>query len=155
MEISGVKVELLHPPPLWRETAGLGEQLGVNDRSLVLKLTYEGVSILFPGDLEGAGEAVVVSREGYSLRSDVLIAPHHGSRGSCTRAFLERVRPRYVIVSCGKGNTFGFPHQDTIERIREVKGRIIRTDREGAVELTIAPVGLKIRSFLGGQVFPD
>ena len=151
MEVSGVRIDLLHPPAAPGNSPGQGDNLGVNDRSLVLKLTYGGVSILFPGDLEQAGEALVVSRAGSSLRSDVLMAPHHGSRGSCTKAFLEKVRPRVVIISCGKGNTFGFPHRDTIRRIKEVKGRIIRIDRAGAVELTIAPDGLGIRSFLGGQ----
>ena len=151
MEVSGVRIDLLHPPAAPGNSPGQGDNLGVNDRSLVLKLTYGGVSILFPGDLEQAGEAFVVSRAGSSLRSDVLMAPHHGSRGSCTKAFLEKVRPRVVIISCGKGNTFGFPHRDTIRRIKEVKGRIIRIDRAGAVELTIAPDGLGIRSFLGGQ----
>jgi len=152
MEVSGVKIDLLHPPAAPGDSPGQGDNLGVNDRSLVLKLTYGGVSILFPGDLEKAGEALVVSRAGSSLRSDVLMAPHHGSRGSCTKAFLEKVRPRVVIISCGKGNTFGFPHRDTIRRIKEVKGRVIRIDRAGAVELTITPDGLGIRSFLGGKV---
>ena len=130
-------------------------QLGPNDRSLVMKLTFGGVSVLFPGDLEKAGEALVVSRAGSFLRSDVLIAPHHGSRGSCSRAFLEKVRPRFVIVSCGRGNRFGFPHQETLERIREAGARIIRTDRDGAVELVLTPGGLEIRSFRAGKVFPD
>ncbi len=153
--LSGVRVDLLHPPAAPKGTPGGGETLGINDRSLVLKLTYGGVSVLFPGDLERAGERSVASRAGPSLRSDVLIAPHHGSRGSCTRFFLERVRPRYVIISCGKGNTFGFPHRDTIGRIREAKAGIIRTDEGGAVELTMGPHGLEIRTFLGGRVSPD
>jgi competence protein ComEC len=66
---------------------------------------------------------------------------------------LESVRPRYVIISCGKGNSFGFPHRDTIARIRAVKAAIQRTDRDGAVEVTIGPNGLLgIRSFLGEKM---
>ncbi|MFC1580858.1 DNA internalization-related competence protein ComEC/Rec2 [Thermodesulfobacteriota bacterium] len=155
MEISEVKIDVLHPPTAPGESPGQDNNLGVNNLSLVLKLTYRGVSILFPGDLEKEGEAMVVSRAGSSLGSDVLVAPHHGSRGSCTKAFLEKIRPRVVIISCGKGNTFGFPHRETIQRIKEVKGRVIRIDRAGAIDLTISPKGLDISSFLGGKEYRD
>jgi len=151
--ISGVRIRVLHPPPARPVSQGASPTeprgLGLNDRSLVLKLTYGERSLLFTGDLERAGEAMVVSNAGSLLRSDVLLAPHHGSRGSCTRAFLERVRPRYTVISSGRSNPFGFPHRDTLRRLHDAKSKILRVDESGAIEVTLSPEGIRIRCFAG------
>lgn len=148
-EISGVKIQVLHPPVPSMAWPGQGRGLGLNGRSLVLKLTYGGHSILFPGDLEGAGEKAAISHAGSLLRSDVLLAPHHGSRGSCTRPFLGAVRPKYCVISCGRGNSFGFPHREAIQKLHAVKSTILRTDQSGAVEVTLSPGGIRVRCFSG------
>jgi competence protein ComEC len=119
---------------------------------LVLKLSYKGQSLLFPGDLERPGEQAVVSNAGHLLRSDILLAPHHGSKSSCSEPFLQRVKPRICIVSSGSGNYFGFPHPATLKRLKGIGCRIIRIDQEGAVHLQIGPNRLEARSFLSGPL---
>jgi competence protein ComEC len=150
-EISGVKVELLHPLDdvnrrhLYQKTQRL------NNHSLVLKFSYEGKSILFPGDLEMLGEDMVVSNVGHLLKSDILLAPHHGSKTSCSKPFLRMVRPRICIMSSGSGSYFGLPHRETMERLNEIGCRIVRIDQVGAVQVSIGPNKFEIKSFLDGD----
>jgi competence protein ComEC len=138
--IGGVAVALLHPK---------GEERGIklNDRSLVLKITYRGKSFLLTGDLEKAGEDRVVHGSGSSLQSDVLLVPHHGSRTSCSQAFLDHVRPRVAVISAGAGNAFGFPSLEVVRRLELAGCEIFRTDRDGAVEVTVGPEGGVVRRF--------
>jgi len=133
-EIEGVRVELLHP---LRETMGAEglSRLDTNDRSLVLRLSHDGASFLFPGDIGSLVEAMLVRRFGERLRSDVLLAPHHGSNTSSCTAFLEHVRPTWCVISAGFGNRFGFPHPEVLDRLREAGVLIARTDRHGAIRM--------------------
>ena len=133
-EIEGVRVELLHPLP---GTMGEGRlsRLGTNDRSLVLRLSHAGTSFLFPGDIGSGVEAMLVRRFGGRLRSDVMLAPHHGSSTSSCAAFLEHVRPTWCVISAGFGNRFGFPHPEVLDRLRRAGVLIARTDLHGAVRM--------------------
>ena len=151
-KISGVQVELLHPPSAERKEKLLETSAGMNNKSLVLKLTYGGRSLLFPGDLERAGEEMVISRAGSLLKSDILLAPHHGSRYSCSTAFLEMVRPRLCIISSGQGNYFGFPHSETLKRLRTAGSQVVRIDQVGAVELSLGPRRFEVSTFLAGPL---
>jgi len=147
-EISGVKIDILHPPSDGGGDQVFGRALGLNDNSLVLKLSYGGKSFLFPGDLERPGEEMVVLNAGNLLKSDILLAPHHGSKSSCSKHFLEMVRPGISVISSGSGNHFGFPHPETLHRLEETGCRIIRTDRVGAVQVYARPERFEINSFL-------
>ncbi|MBW1668119.1 MAG: DNA internalization-related competence protein ComEC/Rec2 [Deltaproteobacteria bacterium] len=137
-KIGGVKVELLHPPP------GAGVLKG-NNRSLVLKFSWGGVSCLFPGDLEAAGERMVVSNSSTKLRSNILLAPHHGSKTSCSTLFLEYVKPQLCIISSGAGNPFHFPNKEALERLRVFGCKTVRIDRRGAVEILIEPGSYQLK----------
>ncbi|MBN2126672.1 MAG: DNA internalization-related competence protein ComEC/Rec2 [Deltaproteobacteria bacterium] len=145
--IDGVRVALLHPDGGRKGDCGERPGLGLNDNSLVLRLSYGGTSCLFPGDLEGAGEAAVLSRKGMEVQSDVLLVPHHGSRTSSSAAFLNRVRPGLCVVSCGEGNPFGFPHPEALSRIRASGARTIRLDRAGATTVILSNGGWRVRTF--------
>ena len=147
-EISGVKIELLHPLSEGDRMKLMDRTLKLNDNSMVIKISYQGKSFLFPGDLERLGEEVVVANVGSLLKSDVMLAPHHGSRTSCTRAFFQMVRPRISIVSSGRGNYFGFPHAETLKKLKEIGSQIIRIDQQGAVEITVGPNRFEVRSFI-------
>ena len=151
-EISGVKVEILHPYSGESKEQLVENTTGMNNNSLVLKLSYGGKSLLFPGDLERAGEEVVISRAGPLLRSDILLAPHHGSRNSCSKGFLQIVRPQICIISSGYGNYFGFPHSETLKRLRSAGSRVIRIDQVGAVQLSLGPNRFEGCSFLEGPL---
>lgn len=87
----------------------------LNDNSIVLRIVYRKVAALFAGDVEALAEAELAQGEA-PLRSDLLKAPHHGSRTSSTEAFLRRVSPGATVYSVGAGNSFGFPHAEVVAR---------------------------------------
>ncbi|HSB42118.1 MAG TPA: DNA internalization-related competence protein ComEC/Rec2 [Methylomirabilota bacterium] len=105
-----------------------------NDRSLVLRLDWRGVSLLFTGDLGPRGEALTLERGG-PVRALVLKVAHHGSRFSSTAAFLAQVRPHLAVISVGARNPFRHPSADTLARLEAGGARVYRTDRDGAVIL--------------------
>jgi competence protein ComEC len=105
---------------------------GVNDRSVVVLLRHGDVTVLLAGDVEEAGEEMLLERLGPVT---VLKAPHHGSRTSSTEPFLARTRPRYVVFCVGRRTRFGFPHPEIVERYRALGTECFRTDLDGAVTL--------------------
>jgi competence protein ComEC len=145
--ISGTRIELLHPPPGTGRSRSSSAGKSLNDSSMVLKLSYGGKSCLFPGDLEREGERRVVLNGGSRLRSDVLLAPHHGGKTSCSQSFLERVKPRACVISSGGGNPFGFPHAETVQRLQAAGSRVLRIDEVGAVRVSLGPQHFQIRGY--------
>lgn len=143
----GTLVETLHPTSLPKEGPFHWDHMGTNDRSLVLKITYRGKSCLFPGDLQHSGEAALVALKGPLLKSDILLAPHHGSKTSCSKAFLEAVAPHIAVISCGKGRHRLFPHPETLHRLSETGVTIFRTDKAGALQFTLDSSHLSARAF--------
>jgi competence protein ComEC len=112
---------------------------GVNDGSLVVRAGYAGRSLLFAGDIEGDGEAELVGRAAAGLvaRSDVLKVPHHGSRTSSSPELVDVVSPQLAVMSLGWLNRFQFPHREVLARYAARGVRVLRTDRDGAVTVTI------------------
>ena len=111
----------------------------LNENSIIIELTYGEKKFLFTGDAEVANE---------KLRSwddiDVLKVAHHGSRTSSSEEFLEQVKPEYAIISCGKDNDYGHPHQEVVDRLKGVK--IYRTDKEGTILVTSDGESLEFES---------
>jgi competence protein ComEC len=124
-----------------------------NDNSLVLRLRFGRRAFLFAGDVEQAAEAAAL-RERALLRADVLKVPHHGSRTSSTEAFLEAVGARIGIVSAGRGNRFGHPHADVLERLSAKLERVLVTARHGGVELQTDGDTLELSTALHGDAPP-
>ena len=108
----GVDFAVLHPPAADYERA-----LKPNAMSCVLRVEGGGRSILLTGDIERAQEAALVD-SGAPLRSDVLIAPHHGSRTSSSPAFLDAVAPATAVFQAGYRNRFGHPAAEVLDRYR-------------------------------------
>ena len=105
----------------------------MNDLSLVLLVEYAGRRLLITGDLTENEEPHLPDIGPV----DVLQVAHHGSYTSSTRAFLEDVRPTYALISCGKNNEYGHPHNVVIARLEDVDARIHRTDEEGTLLVRI------------------
>ncbi len=105
-----------------------------NDDSLVLKLTYREVDILFTGDIGKKAETRLIT-SGADLRSEVLKVPHHGSRTSSTAPFIDAVQPRYAIFSLGQNSLYQFPHSDVVARYQERRCILLRTDEVAAITL--------------------
>ena len=128
---SDVRLNLLHP--IDEASTNLMDD-NKNDDSLVLKLSYGEVDILFTGDIETNAENRLIT-SGQDLRSEVLKVPHHGSRSSSSARFLDKVQPRYAIFSLGKNNRYQLPHAEVVARYQERDCVQLRTDQLGAIIL--------------------
>lgn len=102
----------------------------LNDESIVLKLTYKNTSFLFTGDATNNVEKEIL---GSNLESTVLKVGHHGSKYSSSANFLTKVRPKYAIISCGKKNDYGHPHNITVKKLEKLNSKIYRTDELGTI----------------------
>ena len=129
-DMGGARVEVLAPCPTF------SSDLGPNNNSLVVRITYGQRSILFVGDAEHEAEATLLSTAAGRLRADVLKVGHHGSRTSSTPAFIAAVAPREAIVSVGCRNRFGHPNPLTLRTLDAAGARVWRTDQRGAVVVT-------------------
>lgn len=112
-----------------------------NDYSVGILLEHGENRFLLTGDAEEDSEADMLDN-GIDLSADVLKAAHHGSRTANTEAFLERVNPEYVVISCGEGNSYGHPHAKVLNRLREMGIKVFRTDEEGTVVATSDGAGV-------------
>ena len=120
-----------------------------NDDSLVLRLQYQELRILLPGDAEKEAEREMLSESGPDeLRAEVLKIGHHGSKNSTTAEFLTAVKPRIAIISVGEDNPYGHPNTELLERLASAGVRVLRTDRDGAVHILMDGKGLEVRCFL-------
>ena len=126
-----VAFEVLHPPSRhWRG----------NDGSCVLRILASGRTMLLTGDIETGAERRMV-RESLALHADLVQAPHHGSRTSSAPAFLDAVGARHAVFSSRHGNPWNFPDPDVLARYRERGAAIHRTDRHGAIIVSIRSDG--------------
>ena len=103
-----------------------------NADSLVMKLSYGEVDILFTGDIEAEGETRLITSQ-QDLRSEILKVPHHGSRTSSSAQFIDAVQPRFAIYSLGQRNQFQLPHPEVVDRYKERDCKQLRTDKLGAI----------------------
>jgi len=110
----GVRFDVLHPPAEAYERS-----LKPNALSCVVRVGTPGRSTLLAGDIERDQEAALVAGQAAALRSDVLIAPHHGSRTSSTAAFLDVAQPATAVFQAGYRSRFGHPAPDVVARYRE------------------------------------
>lgn len=107
----------------------------LNDYSAVLKITHGQNSFLLTGDAERVSEQEMLDA-GYDLKATVLKAGNHGSNTSTTDAFLKAVSPDCAVISCGKDNEYGLPHQEVLSRLAAAGVGICRTDQLGTILAT-------------------
>jgi competence protein ComEC len=136
----GAALTVLAPVPLDPGPAAADPVMSENDGSLVVRVELAGRRLLFTGDVEEEGEAALIAR-GVDLAADLVKAPHHGSRTSSGPALVAATSPRWVVISCGVLNRFGFPHPEVVARWRAAGAAILRTDQVGTVTATIEADG--------------
>ncbi|MBX4261168.1 MBL fold metallo-hydrolase [Clostridium estertheticum] len=107
----------------------------LNNFSIVIRLTFGNNSFIFDGDAEGASENEMLSK-GIDISADVLKVGHHGSSSSTTQAFLDKVNPKYAIISAGKDNSYGHPHKSTMDKLKAKGVKVYRTDESGTIVAT-------------------
>ncbi|MCG8557901.1 MAG: DNA internalization-related competence protein ComEC/Rec2 [Proteobacteria bacterium] len=139
-QAGGARIEVLWPCP------GYDPGLDLNDNSLVIRIAFGRHRFLFTGDIEREAEKALV-RQGIDLRADVLKVPHHGSRTSTDPTFLAAVSPRLAVLSTGRGNRFGHPHAEVVQRLTAATRRLLRTDEDGGVVVTSDGNELRVRTW--------
>ncbi len=129
-----LKIAALHP-----SKGGFSDD--ENENSLVLKLEYFGTTILLTGDIEYDAERKI-SRK-YEIETDILKVAHHGSSTSSCAEFLQEADPTYAIIQCGKDNSYGHPHHETMSALEDEDVRIYRTDTDGNIVFRLSERGIE------------
>ncbi|MCF2946988.1 DNA internalization-related competence protein ComEC/Rec2 [Paraglaciecola aquimarina] len=124
---------------LWPDHASLYTS---NNSSCVLKISDNKHSVLLTGDIDKSIERQLVLNYGPLLKSDILIAPHHGSNTSSSSQFIHTVQPKYVVFSQGFMNRWGFPKPEVVTRYLaggEPKPILISTSDAGQISFKLHP----------------
>ncbi len=126
LNLGTLRMEVLYPE---KNFADISDR---NGYSQVLLLEHAGQSMLFTGDIGEVQEKILL--EAWKERPIVLLkAAHHGSRFSSSAQFLETCKPEHTVFSYGVGNSYGHPHAETVERVKEVGSELWYTGRQGAI----------------------
>ena len=104
----------------------------LNNYSAVIKIDYYNNSFLFMGDAEVLSEEEITSDVG----ADVIKVGHHGSDSSSSLAFLNKVKPKYAIISVGANNQYNHPYDSIISRYESIGAQVYRTDLDGTIVAT-------------------
>ena len=130
------------------EVTGSGPD--ANDLSIVLLAKYDGRKILFTGDAGSMVEKRLILEKNLLLsETDVLKVGHHGSRSASSEVFLQTIKPQYAIISCGKKNHYGHPHEETLMQLQTIGARVYRTDQCGAIILHIQSGKIMLHGYGG------
>jgi len=134
-----VQFEVLHP--------SINDTGSRNDLSCVLKISSQYGNILLTGDIERRAEIGLVRQYAQQLSADILIAPHHGSRSSSSKVFIQQVSPRFVLFASGYQNRYNFPARNVVDRYHQMGSKTFQTGIQGALmikldqQLNLSPKG--------------
>jgi len=125
---NGVYLNILYP----FENMYNKELSDSNNYSIVSKLVYKNFDTLFTGDIEKSVEKKLIKSD-IDLKSDILKIAHHGSKTSSSKEFLDAVGAVIAIIQMGKDNQYGHPHQEVLERLKNL--RALLTGEHGDIEV--------------------
>lgn len=103
-----------------------------NENSLVLHFEFINRNWLMMGDASLQNEEEIINQY-MNLNIDVLKIGHHGSKTSTSEVFLKHIRPQTAIISVGRDNYYGHPHQEVLDRLEMLNIETRRTDVEGTI----------------------
>ena len=114
------------------------------------------INILLTGDVEGEGERQLMQelqeqRGQRAFRVDILKVAHHGSGYSTGTEFLAAASPATAIISCGRNNSYGHPHAETLQRLEDARVPWYGTMDYGALTVTVDSHGNRLRGYLSGK----
>jgi len=132
-ELGGLKIKFLSPREYYEDE---------NHNSLVFTVAYKDVTALFMGDAEKPVETDLI-KSGANIKADILKVGHHGSRNASSLDFLKEVNPSVSVIQCGKDNSYGHPHKETVERLKSIGCETLRTDEEGTIVLSTDGTDIK------------
>lgn len=126
----GLKFNVLWPPKLTKRA--------YNPHSCVVRLydPRSQFSMLLTGDIELVSEWML-SRKGSALKSDVMLVPHHGSKTSSSRRFIAAVSPMLAIASLAKGNRWGMPNREVVDRYQSINAKWLDTGESGQITIRV------------------
>lgn len=104
-----------------------------NDQSLICKFSYDEFTYLFTGDASSAVEESLI--QDFDVQADVLKLGHHGSKTSSCKKFLEQVRPFLALISSGRNNSYGHPHAEVLQRLKQMGINELNTATHGMIHL--------------------
>lgn len=110
----------------------------VNEGSAVIKAECFGKSALLCADAGEYAENMLIMKHSDLLKSDIIKVGHHGSSDSATDKFLSYVCPKIAVISCGYGNSYGHPSEDTLKRLKNAGAEIYRTDYDGNLKFVFS-----------------
>jgi len=123
-----------------------GEEVrNLDNTSVSAKLVFKENSFLFTGDAHREVEIMLAEKFQENLKSDVLKAGHHGSRTSSVQEFVEKVLPEIAVVSAGKDNRYGHPHQEVLDIFADYDITVLRTDQAGDIKILSDGENLKTK----------
>lgn len=113
-----------------------------NEDSMVLDISYGEFTLLLTGDVEGRGEekliACLKNKKQYTHKQyEILKVAHHGAKGSTTEEFLQQIRPKLGLISCGRDNRYGHPAEETLKRLEKYGVKILDTRKGGAITIKV------------------
>lgn len=128
IRMDGVTLAVLHPTSAW-----MARRFEANEASVVLHVRYGCFDALLTGDIGRDVESQLLDHVG---EVEVLKVAHHGSATSTTVAWLDHVQPEVAVLSVGRGNRYGHPAPDVLERLRRRGIEVRRTDEDGTVTIS-------------------
>ena len=143
--LEGAGLEVLHPPSNWPAA------LPVNENSLVVRLAWPGISVLFPGDAEQLAEDALARAD---CAAQIVKVPHHGSNTSSSQSFIDAVQPDIAIISVGRRGRRSVLSSNVILRYEANGTAILRTDIAGGIRMTTRDGRIVAETARGQRGYP-
>ena len=138
--------------PLLGKTFNLGDatlkivsvahEKDVNNCSLVILYTYKDYKVLLMGDADQSIEQSIDVNEIGDV--DLIKVGHHGSKTSSHYDFIKAVSPEHAVITCGEGNKYGHPNQETLDTLNKLNIATYRTDKMGDIIFDINSQGIQL-----------
>lgn len=128
LPVKGIEAKFIGPTKEYAKS-------DLNNWTAVLYVKYKDTSFLFTGDAEAKAEKDMLAKK-VVPKIDVLKVGHHGAKEATTKDFLKKVKPKHSVISVGKGNKYGHPKKEVLNRLKEVKTKVYRTDKQGTIVIT-------------------
>lgn len=107
------------------------ENNNLNYNSLVLRIEFQGASMLVMGDAGFSAEQYLIDKNLIDKNLDILLVGHHGAKDASSELFISKLKPEYSVVSVNKSNIRGYPSQEVIQRLNKYSTHLLRTDEHG------------------------
>ena len=143
--LGDAELRVLHPSPAFRPRTKKAYD-AENNCSLVVRIAERDRVFLFAGDIGREAEGHLIGTK-QDLSCDLLKVPHHGSKSSSTEDFVALTRPKFAVVTVGRGNPYNHPSDEVLARYKKIGSRVCRTDVDGAVVIENNPGRLNARQW--------